>query len=125
MFLERELWAKVVGFPSYEISNKGRLKSTYRKIMKPSKDRDGYLHTSLKKKNVFIHRLVLEAFVSPCPKGMICRHLDGNPTNNNVSNLKWGTYKENHEDRVKHGRNIWLRGQRSQKNHRREPRCQP
>lgn len=36
-------------------------------------------------------------------KGLQCRHLDGNPTNNNLKNLCWGSYSENHKDAVKHG----------------------
>lgn len=51
-----------------------------------------------------VHRLVLEAFVGPCPPGMQCRHLDGNPKNNRLENLCWGTSKENHEDAARHGR---------------------
>jgi len=51
-----------------------------------------------------VHRLVLEAFVGPCPEGMLCRHLDGNGRNNNLSNLCWGTSKENCEDTKRHGR---------------------
>ena len=52
---------------------------------------------------VLIHRLVLEAFVGPCPVGMECRHLDGNPENNRLENLKWGTHKENVADSKRHG----------------------
>lgn len=51
-----------------------------------------------------VHILVLETFVGPCPEGMVCRHLDGNPANNRLENLSWGTPKENGEDMVKHGR---------------------
>jgi HNH endonuclease len=50
-----------------------------------------------------VHRLVLEAFVGPCPEGMECRHLDGNRTNNRLDNLAWGTRIENHEDMKRHG----------------------
>jgi DNA-binding CsgD family transcriptional regulator len=34
---------------------------------------------------------------------MECRHLDGDPTNNNVSNLQWGTRKDNVADAKRHG----------------------
>lgn len=49
------------------------------------------------------HTLVLEAFVCPRPDGMLCRHLDGNPANNRLSNLCWGTIHENAADSIKHG----------------------
>lgn len=51
-----------------------------------------------------VHVLVLEAFRKPRSKGMVTRHLDGNPLNNNLDNLKWGTQKENLADRDLHGR---------------------
>jgi len=50
-----------------------------------------------------IHRLVLETFVGPRPVGMECRHMNGNPANNNLNNLCWGTRKENQQDRKRHG----------------------
>ncbi len=50
-----------------------------------------------------IHVLVLETFVGPRPEGLICRHLDGNPLNNHVNNLRWGTAEENYDDRRRHG----------------------
>jgi DNA-binding transcriptional regulator YiaG len=50
-----------------------------------------------------VHRLVLEAFVGPCPEGMEARHLDGDKRNNRLENLCWGTPKENASDRERHG----------------------
>lgn len=48
-------------------------------------------------------RLVLIAFVGDMP-GMEACHIDGNPSNNNLANLRWGTAKENAADRRNHGR---------------------
>lgn len=50
-----------------------------------------------------IHTLVLTTFVGPCPEGMECCHYNGDPNNNSLSNLSWGTRKDNGEDRVRHG----------------------
>ena len=50
-----------------------------------------------------MHILVLETFVGPRPEGMQCRHLDGDETNNHISNLCWGTVAENHRDKILHG----------------------
>lgn len=68
----------------------------------------GYLCVTLSKNGKEtgfpIHRLVLEAFIGPCPPGMECRHFpDRTKTNNRLSNLQWGTVKENAEDRIIHG----------------------
>jgi hypothetical protein len=51
-----------------------------------------------------VHRLVLLAFVGPCPEGMESRHLDGDPGNNRLDNLAWGTPEENREDNRRLGR---------------------
>lgn len=59
-----------------------------------------------------VHRLVLEAFVGPCPPGMVCRHFpDRDPTNNHANNLRWGTSQENIEDTHRDG--TWARGEKS------------
>ncbi len=50
-----------------------------------------------------VHRLILETFVGPCPEGMECRHLDGNPANNCLNNIAWGTREQNIEDNRKNG----------------------
>ena len=60
-----------------------------------------------------VHRLVIEAFVGPCPKGMECRHFpDGDTSNNRVENLSWGTRVENAADRV--AQNTHNRGERNE-----------
>ena len=53
---------------------------------------------------VGIHQLVLQTFVGPCPAGCECRHLDGNPLNNRLSNLAWGTRAENAADASRQAR---------------------
>lgn len=68
----------------------------------------GYLSVNLRwggsKRNVAVHRLVLETFVGPCPPGMECRHVpDFDPANNRLDNLQWGTPKENQNDKRIHG----------------------
>lgn len=97
----------------YEVSNLGHMRSwwgKHRNILSsprglklrllPSKR----LQTSLCwRKQHFVHRLVLLAFVGPPEAGQECRHLDGDPTNNKLGNLKWGTKSENMADRDLHG----------------------
>lgn len=46
---------------------------------------------------------MLTAFVGPCPPGMMARHRNGNPADNRVENLRWGTQSENMLDAVEHG----------------------
>lgn len=51
----------------------------------------------------FVHTLVLMTFVGPRPVGMEARHLDGDATNNAISNLEWNTHLVNMRDRLTHG----------------------
>ena len=55
------------------------------------------------RKTRLVHQLVMEAFVGPRPHGMECRHLDGNPKNNRLENLCYGTPKQNSGDKYLHG----------------------
>ncbi len=78
------------------------------KQLKPGKSgKYKHMTVSLRKdgkmRSFYVHRLVLEAFVGPCPGGMECRHLDGDTSNNYLTNLCWGTCQENQMDRVRHG----------------------
>jgi hypothetical protein len=49
----------------------------------------------------FVPWIILEAFVGPRPKGKECCHFDDNPKNNNISNLRWDTHRNNMTDRSK------------------------
>ncbi len=52
-----------------------------------------------------VHRLILEAFVGPCPPDMECCHNpDPDPANNALGNLRWGTRSDNMRDMIAHGR---------------------
>ncbi len=50
-----------------------------------------------------VHQLVLEAFVGQRPPGTQTRHLDGNPANNRIGNLVWGTAPQQSDDKRLHG----------------------
>jgi hypothetical protein len=45
----------------------------------------------------------MEAFVGPCPEGMVCCHNDGDPSNNRLENLRFDTHKANCDDKLRHG----------------------
>jgi hypothetical protein len=47
----------------------------------------------------------MESFVGPCPDGLEVCHNDGNPENNKLSNLRYGTQSSNQIDRIMHGGN--------------------
>lgn len=67
----------VMNHPGYTISDEGVLRSPYGRRLAEKPSPLGYHTTILAGRRVQVHRLVLEAFVGPCPPGMECRHLDG------------------------------------------------
>lgn len=117
------LWASVPGYEGfYEVSNFGDVRSLTRCVpygrhkCMVYKGRDlkqfissGYLSVKLAKAGVtktrYIHELVLLAFEGERPSSderSEIRHLDGDKTNNCLSNLKYGTTRENAADRALH-----------------------
>lgn len=58
---------------------------------------------------VKVHRLVLESFVCPRPEGAECRHLNGDPSDNRLANLRWGTSADNKADQRAHGTMSWAK----------------
>jgi hypothetical protein len=51
----------------------------------------------------YIHHLVAHYFIGPRPAGHHVAHWDGDKANNNVTNLRYATPKENNADKVRHG----------------------
>ena len=108
----------VDGFPGYAIDRNGvvfRTISGQVTLVRLRTDKDGYREAYVwrngRRYYLKVHHLVLAAFVGPKMPGMVCRHLDGNPANNHVGNLCWGTPKENAADRVRHGRGNYVPGE--------------
>lgn len=116
-----EEWRAVPGFAGYEVSDLGRVRSWHGPraigggsttraeplMMKPATHRNGRKHVMLarggRRITGLIHRLVLEAFVGPCPEGMECCHGNGVPADNRLENLRWDTKAANEADKRRHG----------------------
>lgn len=112
---DQEQWKAIPGYPGYEVSDQGRIKS-YKypadmktntpRIIKVRKSRGYFVVTLWKEGKPFtfgVHRLVLLAFVGPCPPGNEGCHGDGNRVRNHLDNLRWDTKKGNGADVRRHG----------------------
>lgn len=118
-----EQWGTLPDFVGYEVSTHGQVR-TYRKqngrgyleqprLMPPNPTvGKPYLRVRLaapdgRYVDKPIHQLVLLTFVGPrpYPEYDSC-HDDGNAENNFLTNLYWGTKKENAEDRVRHSTQV-------------------
>lgn len=127
-----ENWKAIQGYEGlYEVSDLGRVRALPRQvrntaksvrrlqggIMKPYLQTAGYyvvkLSRAQKRVSKYVHRLVAEAFIGPCPKGEEVRHRDGRKLHCELTNLRYGTRLENVEDSMvtgtiphgaKHGR---------------------
>lgn len=103
----------VPGFPNYYAGSSGKVyrkkKTGKYKPIKPWHDRDKYANIAVsikgKKSRQFSHRLIALGFHGKPKKNQILvRHLNGNRTHNVPTNLQWGTYQENWNDRKKHAK---------------------
>ncbi len=128
----REVWKAAATprgdlFPDYEVSDQGAIcrvtDSTCGKvgdILTTNKAKTGYhvigLHKDGKRYWFLVHRLMCASFHGlPRTHQKVVRHLDGSRDNNAASNLRWGTYLENEQDRELHGRTKGARGSRQHK----------
>lgn len=121
--MERE-WRDVPGYEgNYQVSNLGEVLSVRRrvrnrngyfwtkgKMLKPTRVTSGHLMVGLYTTGIYkatwasVHRLVLLAFVGPCPDGMeACHFPDIDKTNNRLDNLRWDTHKANVQDSIIQG----------------------
>jgi len=105
----REKWLAVPDWPDYEVSDFGRVRSRKygKRMLKLVHAKSGHLKVHLRNnerhRNEYVHRLVLFAFVGPCPSGKECRHFpDRSPKNNRLNNLSWDTRLVNQRDSIRH-----------------------
>ena len=105
-----ERWQPIPEVDGYEVSDCGRVRSFKRRtpnILAGGTTKAGYRTVQLSQhgsaRTFYVHRLVLLAFVGPAPAAAVTRHLDGDPSNNHLTNLAYGTYSENLADAVDHG----------------------
>lgn len=122
----------VPGYPGLRVNRLGELQTAYKMVgrgpgtgrgarnrvvgdswepMKASRLPSGYLYVHVadrdegvrRRRILYLHRLVAAAFLGPCPDGQEVLHGDGNPANNRLDNLSYGTRTNNAADQLRHG----------------------
>jgi len=118
------IWKPVVGAEGfYEVSDTGLVRGVDRlvdrgkskmlirgRVLRQDTDSRGRKRVGMRfgGKRVMrrVHSIVLESFLRSRKMGEEVRHLDGNPSNNMLKNLCYGTHSENMQDMVRHGNSI-------------------
>jgi hypothetical protein len=112
-------WAPIDGSPGYEVSTSGEVRSIDRVVVMPNRwgpcprklkgrvlrtfcGGAGYrmVQLGLHGPKKYVHRLVVDAFVSPDQARPDVNHIDGDKTNNDLSNLERVTKSENMLHRI-------------------------
>lgn len=121
---QSEIWKAIPGVEGYEVSDAGQIRSIPHiiqcsngqrqqhggQILRLRTDRKGYVYFTAriegKRRNLFVHQVVLTVFTGPRPDGMEgCHFPDRCPSNNRVGNLRWDTRRNNHRDKRTHATN--------------------
>jgi hypothetical protein len=107
-------YAPVPQFPGYFAGDDGSIWSNKsggwrQRKLTPNRKMGGRLFVCLAGPNGnrtrWVHRLVLESFIGPCPDGSECCHNNGDRLDNRLENLRWDTHESNVADAERHGSN--------------------
>lgn len=118
-----EVWKTIVGFPMYQVSNLGRIKSLgndrqrKEKILKFGKSTNGYLQVNVGQKSKNVHRIVALHFIENPNNFRTIDHIDSDKSNNRVDNLEWVTHRENSQRYWRKNKLNWTKKPDRQRNY--------
>mgnify|MGYP000851313501 FL=1 len=119
-----EIWKPIPSTDGYyEASSLGRVRrarpgasTRVGRILRPATNRLGYLVVVLHRnghiKHRYVHSLVAEAFIGPCPDGLEINHKNGRKADNCPSNLEYCSHSENFIHALSTGLAVPPRGSR-------------
>lgn len=95
-----ELWLPIKDFSGYEVSSDGRVRNSRTgQVLTPGFNTNGYYIVCLwrngKQHTKTVHRLVASTFYDMVDDRLVVDHVDGNKTNNHISNLEFCSSGEN------------------------------
>jgi len=104
----QEIWKEIPNCAGYFISTVGNVRGPLGKNLSPRFGgyKKKYLRFSYRKTgpDIYIHRAMLLTFVGPAPtKKHQASHLNGNPKDNRLGNLRWETPLNNSQRKISHG----------------------
>lgn len=109
--MEVERWRSIPDAHDYLVSDEGNVRrmvddGTWRQL-RLCRNSAGYRKVDLwvdgddgrrRRRQEYVHRLVMAAFVGPCPDDHDVDHIDGNQLNNTLPNLRYRLAEENRWD---------------------------
>ena len=96
-------WIKLPFNENYAINTDGEVANLKTGLLVRGSERNGYLRITIRNKQYSIHRLMWETFNEPIPEGYYIDHIDGNKSNNSLSNLRLVTQSDNMKNAMKNG----------------------
>jgi transposase-like protein len=103
--LEGEVWKEILGYPSYYVSNLGRVRHNNRLLTPSLNVRSHRYYVGIKDKNMQLSRLVGFTFLADSYKdGYTIDHLNNNPRDNRAINLEWVPQSVNNSRAYNRGR---------------------
>lgn len=107
ILMDNEIWKEItyelVGVKNYFLSNYGRIKNNKGEICKYKPSDEGYTRVTINNNLFKLHVLVALMFLPNPNNKEFVNHIDGNKSNNNLTNLEWSTCLENNLHKINLG----------------------